>query len=1063
MARGRFIYPLTKWRSWPAAIAIAVLATLAATGVRLTLTPLIGDYALPVTIFFPAVLLSAWYGGFRAGLSCTALSAIAAGYFFTYPPHSMWIPDAVDRITLLIFVVVGVGMALLSRSQRQALERADAEALLRRDAEFEERAQRQRFETTLASIGDGVIATDNDGNIGFMNGVAESLTGWRRDEAFGKPLETVFQIIDEETRNPVENPARRAILEAAAVTLAEPTLLIARDEFEIPIEDSGSLIRDSEGKPRGAVLIFRDITERRRLERERKESFRIARQLAAIVESCDDAILSKDLDLRITSWNHAAEQMFGYSALEVIGRSVRLIIPENHLTEEEGVMQRIQRGEKVEHLETERCRKNGTVFPVLLTISPVHDATGIVAGASTIVRDITERKRIEDERQVFMSFFENSPDFIGIADPDGKSVYINPAGRRMVGLPADYPIENTHIPEYYAAGQRAFACDVIVPSVTEQGRWQGETYFRHWQTQEAILVSDEHFMIRAPETGRPLGIGTITRDISEIRRAHDQLRESQERLERALRGAGLGTWDWNIKTGEVVFNARWAEMRGFTFADVKPDIDSWRSRVHPEDWPRIQQSLEDHFQGHTPEYEDEYRARTKSGSWIWVLGRGKVFTRDENGQPLRMIGTELDITDRKRFESSQTFLAEVGRVLGASLEYEDTLDNVAQVVLRDLADLCIIDVIQESGLAARLRVMSRSPSLASVCDLFMRVPLEKNRPYWFQMVVQNKRPILMEHLSPEMVESFSQNESDLRTIRAAGFQSALAVPLLKDGRLVAAIVLISCSSSRIYGPADLALAEGLARRAALSIDNARLFFEAQRAIKTREDILAIVSHDLKNPLNTIALVAHLMRRSERMETDQITDATNKIERAVNRMLQLISNLLDFSRIQSGIFSVEPYSERLENIILPAIDGMKTLAEAKQQTIEYRIASNLPEAAADRDRVGQVLANLLSNAIKFTRHGGKIMVSAGQQDNIILVTVSDEGPGIPHENLSKVFDRFWQATETRRTGSGLGLAIAKGIVEAHGGKIWVESESGRGSSFYFTLPLATSNTKRLKTA
>ena len=143
--------------------------------------------------------------------------------------------------------------------------------------------------------------------------------------------------------------------------------------------------------------------------------------------------------------------------------------------------------------------------------------------------------------------------------------------------------------------------------------------------------------------------------------------------------------------------------------------------------------------------------------------------------------------------------------------------------------------------------------------------------------------------------------------------------------------------------------------------------------------------------------------------------------------------------------------------------MKPLAEAKQQSIECRLESTLPEVAADGPRVEQVLSNLLSNAIKFNRRGGKIAVSAREQDHAVVVCVSDEGPGIPRENLSKVFDRYWQATETKRDGLGLGLSIAKGIVEAHGGKIWVDSELGKGSSFSFTLPLATPDTKRLKAA
>jgi PAS domain S-box-containing protein len=315
-----------------------------------------------------------------------------------------------------------------------------------------------------------------------------------------------------------------------------------------------------------------------------------------------------------------------------------------------------------------------------------------------------------------------------------------------------------------------------------------------------------------------------TRAEDERRRAQSQLRESEERLERALRGAGLGTWDWNIETGAAVFNSRWAEMRGFSLDEVKPHVDSWSASVHPDDWPQIQQSLMHHFPGLTSEYEGEYRVRTKSGSWIWVLARGKVFTRGENDRPLRMIGTELDITYRKRFEINQTFLSEVGALLGSSLEYEQTLDSIAELAVRDLADICIIDVVGETGKVARLKVKSREASLAPLCDLFMRAPLEKSRPLWFEMVFETKRPVFVDHFTPEMIEYAFREESVLQVIHEAGLQSALAIPLVRNQRLVGSIVLISCSASHIYGPGDLYLAEELARRAESSIENARLFF-----------------------------------------------------------------------------------------------------------------------------------------------------------------------------------------------------------------------------------------------
>jgi PAS domain S-box-containing protein len=547
----------------------------------------------------------------------------------------------------------------------------------------------------------------------------------------------------------------------------------------------------------------------------------------------------------------------------------------------------------------------------------------------------------------------------------------------------------------------------------------------------------------------------------ELYRKTEQLRESEGRLERALRGSGLGTWDWNIKTGEVIFNSRWAEMRGFSPDEIRPHVDSWSSNVHPDDWPDTLQSLNHHIQGITPEFEGEYRARTKSGSWIWVLARGRVFTRDENHQAIRMVGTDLNITDRKHFEINQAFLSELGALLGSSLEYELTLETIAQMAVRDIADICIIDIVEGVGNVARLKVKGRDSSLSPLCNLFMRIPRERDHPLWFEMVAQSKRPLV--HITQEMLSYVFQDESDLRVIREAGLQSGMVIPLLRDGNIVAAIVLLSCSSSRIYDTADLYLAEELARRAAASIENARLYFLARRAIKSREDILAVVSHDLTNPVMVIGLVAKMLRQSGELETAQLAEYCNKIERAVDKMLHLISQISDSSKIENGTFSVAPQAEMLKNIILPAIDGMKPLAEAKQQTIECHIESNLPEVTVDGPRVAQVLSNLVSNAIKFSRQGGEIVVSARERDNTIVACVSDNGPGIPREHLSKVFDRYWQAEDTKHAGTGLGLSIAKGIVEAHGGKIWVDSELGKGSSFSFTLPLAIRDTKRSKCA
>src|SRR5262245_60832472 len=278
----------------------------------------------------------------------------------------------------------------------------------------------------------------------------------------------------------------------------------------------------------------------------------ITRSLARtheLIELAPDAFFLSDLNARFTDVNETACRMLGYDRAELLGKTIFDIIPAEDAPRLEAVRAELLTPGNVERAEWTLIRKDGTFMPVEVSANILSDGRW-----QAFVRDISERRRIEDERQVLVSFPEISPDFIGIADPNGKPVYLNPAGRRMVGLPADYPVENTQIPDYYSIDQRAFASDVIVRSMIEQGRWHGETYFRHWQTQEAILVSDEHFMIREPKTGRVLGMGTITRDISGARQiaaereqllaseqlarrqaetANAQLRESEEKY-RAL-------------------------------------------------------------------------------------------------------------------------------------------------------------------------------------------------------------------------------------------------------------------------------------------------------------------------------------------------------------------------------------------------------------------------------------------------------------------------------------------------------------------------------------------------
>lgn len=442
---------------------------------------------------------------------------------------------------------------------------------------------------------------------------------------------------------------------------------------------------------------------------------------------------------------------------------------------------------------------------------------------------------------------------------------------------------------------------------------------------------------------------------------------------------------------------------------------------------------------------------------LWGLRKdGEEFPADAAISKLEVGGTQIltvalrDITEQKRIEREQRFLAELGSVLISSLALDDTLSGVARLVVRDLADLCIIDVSSAEGDHRRRTVAVRDSSLSWAGDLLARAspdrrPVDRGWPG-----PDAKRPILLEDLPAELIASLALDEDQVRALRAVDPRSVVAVPLAAHDELLGVIILGS-SSARAYGPAEVGLAEKLGHRAALSIENARLYRIARRAIEVRDDVLGIVAHDLRNPLGAILMRARLLQRGRPEPDLQCADA---IERAANRMDRLIQDLLQVTCIEAGHLSVARDRLSPARTVAEAVEAQRPLAAAASLDLRLEVAPDLPEDVwADRDRLAQVFENLLGNAIKFTSPGGRIVAGAAPRDSEVLFWVTNSGAGIAAEDLPHLFDRFWKTRVAGRHGAGLGLFIAKGIVEAHGGQIWAESTQEHGTTFSFTLPTA----------
>jgi PAS domain S-box-containing protein len=536
------------------------------------------------------------------------------------------------------------------------------------------------------------------------------------------------------------------------------------------------------------------------------------------------------------------------------------------------------------------------------------------------------------------------------------------------------------------------------------------------------------------------------------RHAQELLEASERRFRTAFEDAPLGMALVALDGALLNVNASLCKLFGYSAQELL--TKTLQDITWPEDLEADLLNMSQLMEGQLSSYQLEKRYLHKQGHLITGLLTGSL-VRDTQGKPRYFIGQLQDISERKRLEQTLRMLGEAGPRLAGTLDLKTVLAVVARLMIPELADWCVVGLLDEHEQLHWIESAAAEPRKDQMLrELITTYPEGLSGPgHIASNLLPLAHPSIIEQFPVAQLGAGAQSEHDRELIRGIAGGSLMGVPLETRGRVLGSLLLAS-APSWIYGARELALAKELASRAALAIDNARLHTKSEQAVRARDEVLRIVAHDLRAPLQLVSLNTGLLKAHLPKEEADCQKRLDSILRAVDRGNRLIQDLLDVARMEVGHLSVERKAEETSSLVEEALLLHRTLAETKAIQLELSLPQGCPALLADRGRVLQVLSNLLGNALKFTGEGGVVALRVEPKDAMVRFSVSDTGIGISPQELPHLFEPFWQARPGKREGAGLGLVIVKGLIDAHGGQLHVESTPGVGSTFSFTLPTAS---------
>jgi len=837
---------------------------------------------------------------------------------------------------------------------------------------------------------DAIFVRDLHDRVVYWNRGAEKTYGWSQDEAQGKVTHDLLQ-----TRFPAPLDEIRAELLEAGEWEGE-LHHIARDGSPIIVESRHALQRNLDGEPTGVLQINRDITKR-------KEAEERLRHLAAIVESSDDAIISKTLEGHILSWNKAAERIYGYAFEEVAGQSVSLLASHDRWDELPELLAKLKSGDSIAHYETVRVRKDGTCIPVSLAISPVKDAEGRIVGASTVARDITERRRAEEQlhqaSQYARSLIEASLDPLVTISPEGKITDTNEATIKVTGVAregligsdfSNYFTEPEKATEgYRQVFEKGFVTDYPLTIRHKDGGLVEVLY-------NASVYKDTH--------GKVLGVFAAARDITERKRAEEKLRQASQ-YSRSLIEASLDPLVTISPEGKITdINEATIKVTGVPREGL---IGSDFSKYYTEPEKATEGYRKVFEKGFVTDYA--LTIRHKDGSLAEVLYNASVY-KDTRGNVLGVFAAARDITQRKLAEE---------KVNQAKILLQSVFDGISEPLMMVEKDLRV-KVLNQAALRY-FQVNTTDEAIERTCYDLTNGRCQHCDQCALNLAISKGKTASFERrglFDPDHIEQVTVYPLDEAT-----------------GEISGAIIRIS----------DLTETRKLEQHMT-RVDR----------LSSLGQLSAGIAHEIRNPLAGINLFVDVLTDEEKFQrTDLELEILGEIKQNIKKMDGIIKRVLDFARQ-----SESPIQDKLDagQLINQTVNLWRSAMTKAGIVLHLSVEKNLPGLHGDAIELQQVLNNLLENAFDAMGQGGSLNLTARQgvfsldeNRQALIIALQDTGSGIPAEHRGSIFNPFFT---TKPTGTGLGLAISHRIVSRHGGTIFCESTTATGTTFRMEFPIAS---------